>query len=86
MDRLTNAQLSALQNLARKRDGASVPFVNISDARVLTELGYAERTREGWQITAEGDALLARNGPGPQGVTSDNPEPDAVNDANPTNP
>jgi hypothetical protein len=65
MDDLTTGQLHALQNLARKRDGQDVPFVNISDARVLTELGLAERSREGWDITAAGSALLARLGPPP---------------------
>ncbi|HEX3700988.1 MAG TPA: hypothetical protein VHV27_09975 [Phenylobacterium sp.] len=56
---LTQGQLHALRNLARKRDGEPVPFVNIADARALTELGLAERSREGWDITAEGAALLA---------------------------
>ena len=37
-----------------------MPFVNIADARTLTELGLAERSREGWNITPAGAALLAR--------------------------
>lgn len=60
MDDLTNGQVEALQDLSRKRDGEPVPFVNIADARALTELGLAERSREGWNITAAGAALLAR--------------------------
>jgi hypothetical protein len=65
MDDLTSGQLHALHNLARKQTGQEVPFVNISDARVLTELGLAERSREGWDITRQGAALLARLGGGP---------------------
>ena len=60
MDDQTNGQVEALQDLSRKRDGEPVPFVNIADARALTELGLAERSREGWNITAAGAALLAR--------------------------
>jgi hypothetical protein len=60
MDDLNDHQLDVLRNLARKRAGESVPFVNIADARALTELGLAERSREGWDITNEGSALLAR--------------------------
>ena len=39
MNDLTSGQIEALRDLARKRDGESVPFVNIADARALTELG-----------------------------------------------
>ena len=60
MNDLTSGQIEALRDLARKRDGESVPFVNIADARALTELGMAERSREGWNITPAGAALLAR--------------------------
>jgi hypothetical protein len=60
MNDLTSGQIEALRDLARKRDGESVPFVNIADARALTELGMAERSREGWDITPAGAALLAR--------------------------
>ena len=60
MKDLTSGQIEALRDLARKRDGESVPFVNIADARALTELGMAERSREGWDITPAGAALLAR--------------------------
>ncbi len=55
---LTDGQLTALRNLGHKRDGESVAFINISDARQLTELGLAERTREGWDITPSGLSLL----------------------------
>jgi len=60
MDALTDGQLEALQDLSRKRSGEHVPFVNIADARALTELGLAERSQEGWNITAAGAAQLAR--------------------------
>ena len=59
MPELTESQQHALRNLARKKGGDAVPFVNIADARALTELGLASRTREGWEITAEGSAFLA---------------------------
>lgn len=60
MDDLTDGQLDALRNLARKRAGEAVAFVNIADARALVDLGLAQRSREGWDITAAGSALLAR--------------------------
>lgn len=64
MSDLSEAQLHALRNLARKHAGEAVPFVNISDARRLTELGLAVRSQEGWSITPEGSALLnAASGP-----------------------
>ena len=60
MDDLSSGQLDALRDLARKKAGDHVPFVNIAAARALTELGLAELSREGWDITAQGAALLAR--------------------------
>jgi hypothetical protein len=63
---LTDAQLNALQNLARKKSGEDAPFINISAARALTELGLAERSREGWDITPEGSAFLAKRAAPPQ--------------------
>jgi hypothetical protein len=63
---LTDAQLNALQNLALKKSGKEAPFINISAARALTELGLAERSREGWDITPEGSAFLARRAAPPQ--------------------
>jgi hypothetical protein len=59
MEALTSAQLESLRALARKKAGAPVGFMNISDARTLTDLGLAERSREGWDITAAGAALLS---------------------------
>jgi len=64
MDDLTTGQLETLQILARKKAGEAVAYVKIADARALTDLGLAQRSREGWDITAAGTALLARrNGP-----------------------
>jgi hypothetical protein len=62
---LTESELHALRNLAEKRLGTVTPFLNIADAQRLTELGLASRSRQGWDITPEGSALLARLNPGP---------------------
>lgn len=59
MDDLTPGQREALRNLASKKAGEPVGFVNIADARALTDLGLARRSRDGWDITPEGSALLA---------------------------
>ena len=56
---LSQGQWTALQNLALKQSGGDVPWINIADARALTDAGFAERTREGWNITQEGVAELA---------------------------
>ena len=56
---LTDGQLQALRNLAAKRSGVITAFVNIADARELTALGLAARSRQGWDITAMGLARLA---------------------------
>jgi hypothetical protein len=64
-------ELSALHNLADKQGGADVDWINIADARALTELGLARRTREGWEITAEGLALVKggpASGPSPEAL------------------
>lgn len=37
--------------------------MNIADARRLTELGLAQRSQQGWDITPEGAAYLASIGP-----------------------
>ena len=66
---LTDGQLTALKNLARKQAGEVVDWIKISDARELTELGLAERGREGWHITAAGQAALSGLGAEP---TQDN--------------
>lgn len=63
-DLLNDGQLAALKNLSRKRDGAMTAFLNIADARQLTELGLAVRSRQGWDITAAGTAYLERVGAG----------------------
>ena len=48
---LTPSLLAALNNLSRKKAGEEVDWINIADARELTELGLAERNREGsWPI------------------------------------
>jgi hypothetical protein len=55
---LSPAQLDALSNLARKKAGDDVGWVAIAQARELTELGLALRTRSGWEITEAGEAVL----------------------------
>jgi hypothetical protein len=59
---LTPGLLAALENLSRKKAGEDVDWINIADARELTELGLAERNREGWNITAAGMSALAEPG------------------------
>jgi hypothetical protein len=56
---LSAGQLVALKNLARKKAGEAVDWINIADARVLTDLGLAERNGGGWAITNDGVAALA---------------------------
>jgi hypothetical protein len=56
---LSPGQLVALKILARKKAGAAVDWINLADARVLTDLGLAERNGGGWVITKEGVAALA---------------------------
>jgi hypothetical protein len=56
---LTKAELAALRNLAEKSGGTLTAFLNIADARRLTELGLASRSRQGWDITDQGSAYLA---------------------------
>jgi hypothetical protein len=60
MHELSEIDLHALQILAEKKAGNAVPFINIGAARRLTDLGLATRGHEGWDITPEGGALLAR--------------------------
>jgi len=60
MEDLTELQLHTLQLLARKQAGESVAFVNIAAARALSDMGLAERSHEGWDITARGSSELAR--------------------------
>lgn len=54
--------MTALENLADKKAGKDVGWINIADARELTDLGLAQRSREGWDITTAGALeLAARN-------------------------
>jgi hypothetical protein len=55
---LSAALLAALQNLGRKKAGLDVDWINIADARALTDLGLAERTAAGWIITPAGSVAL----------------------------
>jgi hypothetical protein len=54
--------LAALENLGRKKAGEDVDWINIADARALTDLGLAERARGGWIITPAGAAALDAHG------------------------
>lgn len=65
MDELSESELHALRILAEKKAGNAIPFINIAAARRLTELGLASRSHEGWDITPEGGAVLARRAPPP---------------------
>lgn len=56
---LSDAQIEALRNLARKKAGEVVGWIGIAEARGLTELGFATRNRSGWQITDAGVLMLA---------------------------
>lgn len=71
---LSEGQRAALDNLARKQAGKEVDWISISDARALTELGLAERTRAGWTITPAGQALLDAD---PRPESDDGPASDA---------
>ena len=55
---LSDGELAALKNLAGKHDGQEVGWIGIADARALTDLGLAERSREGWTITEAGKLAL----------------------------
>jgi len=58
---LSPAQFDALSNLARKKAGDEVGWVAIAQARELTDLGYAMRTRSGWEITDAGETALSEH-------------------------
>ncbi|HEY4028954.1 MAG TPA: hypothetical protein VGM25_01305 [Caulobacteraceae bacterium] len=62
---ISDKEMNALQNLADKLAGKDVDWINIGDARALTELGFARRNRGGWEITPEGLALLKAPAAGP---------------------
>jgi len=65
MDELSETDIHALQILAEKKAGNTVPFINIAAARRLTDLGLASRSHEGWDINPQGGAVLARRAPPP---------------------
>jgi len=67
---LTDAQRNALENLERKRQDKEVPYINISSALTLTDLGLAARNARGWDITPAGSAFRA-----PYRSTTANPPP-----------
>ena len=62
MEDITDGELQALRNLAEKQSGRATAFVNIADARQLTNLGLAVRSQQGWEITPAGAAYLKRAG------------------------
>jgi hypothetical protein len=70
MTDLTEPELRALKNLAEKRSGTVTAFLNIADARRLVDVGFATRSRQGWDITDAGAAYLARLDP----LSSEGPE------------
>ena len=72
---ISESELTALQNLAEKQAGKDVDWINIADARALTELGLARRTRGGWEITPEGMALVKAQAGGLTLVAHSDPEP-----------
>lgn len=60
---ISDKEMAALVNLADKQAGKDVDWINIADARALTELGLARRNRGGWEITQQGFAeIKARAG------------------------
>jgi len=62
---LSDSLLAALENLGRKKAGQDVDWINIADARALTDLGLAERARGGWIITPAGASVLDARGADP---------------------
>jgi hypothetical protein len=65
--------IAALENLADKKAGKDVGWINIADARGLTDLGLAERSREGWDITSAGMSALAAHSAGDTDQTPPDP-------------
>lgn len=70
---ISNSEMTALLNLADKQAGKDVDWINIADARALTDLGLARRNRGGWDITAEGLALIKAQTGGPVLVAHNDP-------------
>ncbi len=73
----TPSQLDALRNLSHKHDGQAVGFINIADARALTDMGLAVRSQQGWIITQEGSAVLVASS-GTKLATDADKEPDLL--------
>jgi hypothetical protein len=70
---ISDHQRQSLHNLAAKQAGEEVDWINIADARALTELGLARRNRGGWEITPAGQALLRGPPDGPILVQDNDP-------------
>ena len=70
---ISDHELAALHNLADKQAGQDVDWINIADARALTELGLARRNRGGWEITPAGLALIKDNSSAPILVQDNGP-------------
>lgn len=71
MTELSEDQLNALRNLARKQAGEEVDWISIASARALTDMGYAERHAGGWNISPAGAAALAAIDPKKRGPKAD---------------
>lgn len=63
MTELSDDQLNALRNLARKQAGEEVDWIAIASARALTDMGLAERHAGGWNISPLGSQALAEAEP-----------------------
>jgi hypothetical protein len=59
---------AALENLHQKNSGVTVDWINIADARALTELGLAVRSHQGWTITDAGKEAHSAEARGPDVV------------------
>ena len=70
---ISDHELAALHNLADKQVGQDVDWINIADARALTELGLARRNGGGWEITPAGLALIKDNSRAPILVQDNGP-------------
>lgn len=75
---ISDREMAALQNLADKQAGKKVDWINIADARALTDLGLARRNREGWEITPEGMTLINAQASGPALALEQDTAPAAV--------
>ena len=73
---ISDKEMAALHNLADKQAGKDVDWINIADARALTDLGLARRNRGGWEITPEGLALVKARSVGPTPTAPGDPAPE----------